>query len=474
MPTCAIPGWDCRQPSLHIEPVRLALALSGLAALVVTLAVGASGSTSGPPANRLVQPRGRGACVSEGGSDGCRAGRAMWRASAVATSPDGRNVYVGAEISGAVDVLSRDRKTGVLRQLAGRLGCVSKDGAEGCAVGRGLALSRPVLVSADSRFVYVGTGGGVAILRRSSSTGALSQLSGAQGCVLEPASSGCQPGRASMLVRGLALSPDGRNLYAASIGSSSVSVFRRDLESGALTQLAGGAGCIADAGRDRCSVGRGLGRARSVAVSDDGHNVYVVGLDGGVAVFARSRVGGSLAQLPGSRGCLDATAANGCAQARGIGDAHSIVVTHHGRNAYVASAAGDAVAVFSRSANDGALTELPGRLGCVQARGRQGCASGNALGLAHALVLGDADSVAYLAAPGSSSVDVFLRDRRTGALRQLPGPHGCYSEPASAGCAPGRGISGAHFVAVSPDGQNLYVAAELGSGVAMFSVIARP
>ncbi len=371
-------------------------------------------------------------------------------------------------------MLSRDRNTGVLRQLAGRLGCVSKDGAEGCAVGRGMATSRPVLVSADNRNVYVGAGGGVVVFRRSSIAGALSQLPGAQGCVVEPASSGCRLGRASKLIRGLALSPDGRNLYAASIGSSSVLVFRRDPASGALTQLAGGAGCIADASRERCTLGRGLGRARSVGVSADGHNVYVAGLDGGVAVFARSSVGGRLLQLPGARGCLEAMATNGCAQARGISDAHSIVLTQDGRNAYVASAAAGAVAAFQRSTTDGALTQLPGKLGCVQTLGLQRCASGHAVGLAHALVLASADNVAYLAARGSSSVDVFLRDRRTGALRQLPGPHGCRSERASAACAPARGISGAHFVALSRDGQNLYVAAELGSGGAMFSIITRP
>ena len=42
------------------------------------------------------------------------------------------------------------------------------------------------------------------------------------------------------------MSPDGLNVYVASYDSSSVAVFVRDFATGALTQLAGTAGCLAE------------------------------------------------------------------------------------------------------------------------------------------------------------------------------------------------------------------------------------
>jgi 6-phosphogluconolactonase (cycloisomerase 2 family) len=118
--------------------------------------------------------------------------------------------------------------------------------------------------------------------------------------------------------------------------------------------------------------------------------------------------------------------------------------------------------------------QLPGALGCVQAQGLAGCARGHALHLAHALALDRGGRVAYLASPGSSSLDIFVRDRRTGALHQLTASRGCLSEAGIDGCARARGIAGAHHVAISPDGRNLYVIAEDGSGVATFSILNNP
>ena len=70
------------------------------------------------------------------------------------------------------------------------------------------------------------------------------------------------------------------------------------------------------------------------------------------------------------------------------------------------------------------------------------------------------------------AVAVFARDAATGALTQLPGTAACVSDDANGGvadtptdpeCAAGQGLDQAGGVAVSPDGTNVYVAAQGGS-----------
>ena len=54
-------------------------------------------------------------------------------------------------------------------------------------------------------------------------------------------------------------------------------------------------------------------------------------------------------------------------------------MSRDGKNVYVASVGGDAVAVFARDRRTGALTQLDGEDGCVDNRGDEGCADGRAL-----------------------------------------------------------------------------------------------
>jgi DNA-binding beta-propeller fold protein YncE len=84
----------------------------------------------------------------------------------------------------------------------------------------------------------------------------------------------------------VAVSPDGRNVYAASQASDSVSVYAFDPATGTLSQLPGTSGCVSEDGTDgaggTCANGKALEIANAVAVSPDGKNVYVgaAGTDG--------------------------------------------------------------------------------------------------------------------------------------------------------------------------------------------------
>src|SRR5437588_4229207 len=85
---------------------------------------------------------------------------------------------------------------------------------------------------------------------------------------------------------------------------------------GTLKQLAGSTGCVtvdgsSDPGPGTCSVGRGLAGTTTVTISSDGKYAYASsvsnGVDkGSVTVFSRDTATGALAQLAGKAGCLNA------------------------------------------------------------------------------------------------------------------------------------------------------------------------
>jgi DNA-binding beta-propeller fold protein YncE len=403
-------------------------------------------------------------CLRDGGGEGCRAGRALKYASWVTVSGDGRSVYVGAPDSRAVAVFARAPRTGALVQLRGRAGCVAEGGADGCAPGRALSAARPVVVAPEGRTVYAGTSSGVAVFARDPATGVLGQLPGRAGCVGEVAREGCAIGRGVAGVRALTVSQDGRFLYVATNGSNTVTVFARLRGSGALRQLPGAAGCLSDRPRVGCGPGRGLNGGRGIALSPDQRFVYVPAEAGdSVAVLARSPRTGALRQLPGQAGCLQASGKGGCARVRALANPHELVLSPDGRFVYVAADDSNGVAVLARSAATGTLRQLPGRAGCVQEGGHDGCTAGRALRDAHSLALTPDGRILYVVGNGSDAIAVFAVDQRTGVLHQLQGRRGCVGPPAR--CTPTPGLDGVHQVAVSPNGRDVYAASEVANTV---------
>jgi DNA-binding beta-propeller fold protein YncE len=55
-----------------------------------------------------------------------------------------------------------------------------------------------------------------------------------------------------------------------------------------------------------------------------------------------------------------------------------------------------------------------------------------------------------------------------GTLTQKPGPAGCISDSGAGRCHDGRALDRATSVAVSPDGQNAYIASRVSDAVAVF------
>ena len=419
------------------------------------------------PRGSLAQLAGRRGCVSERHKEGCARGRALGGAASVATSPDGRNVYVASNTSYAVVSFARDQRTGALSQLAGRAGCTSEGGKYGCAVGRGLIGAFSVAISPDGRNVYVASYSGVVAFSRQPATGALSQLPGSAACVLEGGGEGCASGRGLDGASSVTVSPDGKNVYVASTSSNAVAVFARDRTTGALRQLEGPAGCTDERGNDNCQLGRGLAGAFSVAVPLDGRHVYVVSLSSNAIVrFGRDPVGGELTEENAPTACTSERGTEGCTTGRAILGPNALAIAPDGGHVYVASSESSSVAVLLRERTTGVLDQLPGTYACTSERGSGGCSPGRGLGGSFALGMNPKATSLYVAS--QNSVVVFSRHAANGRIAQLSGRRGCVDEYRREGCAGGRGLAGAASVAVSPDGRNVYVAALQSNAVAVF------
>jgi uncharacterized repeat protein (TIGR01451 family) len=244
------------------------------------------------------------------------------RLSALAVSPDGAYLY-------AVDkdnlyVYGRDGSTGtlsLLQQLTDNIGGVD-----------GLGGAWAIAVSPDSHYIYVSgaADNAVAVLSRDAG-GPLSFVDVYKDGV------GGVSGIAD--ARGMALSPDGAQLYVAAAGDNAVSVFNRDSATGTLQPLqtyqAGTPGFDALAG------------AAAVTLSPQGSQVYVLGSgEDALTVLRRDSVDGSLTQVAVLRQAL------GTPVVDGLSTAFSVAATPDGKQLLVTSPLDNSLAVFGVAESD--------------------------------------------------------------------------------------------------------------------------
>jgi DNA-binding beta-propeller fold protein YncE len=358
-----------------------------------------------------------------------------------------------AVLAGPVHAGAADSPLLTLGQLAGKQGCVS-DRGEGDHCARGSALDfginmgpRALAASPDGQNVYAAATGSnsVVAFRRDAATGGLTQI----GCVSEPRHGECEPGLGLAEATGVAVSPDGRQVYATSRVGRSVVTFQRDPGSGLLRQTH----CVSDgaASEQGCEVGRGLYGAASVTVSPDGRHVYVAAtLSSALTTFARSPDDGSLTQT----GCLaDGTATGGCVDTPGLESAFGLAVSPDGLNVYVTALQRDSVLNFTRDAQSGQVSAA----GCTSDREAPSSACGRAAGINNpeAVAIAPRGDRVYVASSSSSALTVFGRGTGTGGLDEI----GCLGANSLRGhCEPGNQLVGAGAVDVSPDGREVFVA----------------
>jgi DNA-binding beta-propeller fold protein YncE len=384
---------------------------------------------------------------------------------AVAVSADGRNVYVASSTSNAIAIFQRDKRTGALLQPGGKGGCIASGGAHGCASAVGLDQPNSIAISPNGRNLYATSraSSSVTAFTRNPKSGALHQLPG--GCISGLPLPGCTGGQGLVAPDVVVASSDGKNVYAGDFFGNSVASFNRDPSTGALTQLSGTAGCIAES-NSACAPGIALGSPEGLAISLDGSTVYVASaLSNAVAILTRDPSTGTLAQASDGTGCITNAPLTGCTTGVRLGGANAVALSRDNKQAYVTDLLSNSVTSFNRS-SAGALTQKQYTTGCLVFLNAVGCSFARAMSAPEGVDVAPDGRNVYIAAFNTGAIDVLNRNRVTGRIAQKPGLKGCLGR--SSGCMPARATRGASSIAISPDGRFVYATAYYSNAVDVF------
>ncbi len=449
------------------RPLLFFIALLAVAALPASsLAAPKGGNAKELKHGTLVQLQGPRGCLVDRSAraKGCGIARALkgpgpfMGSRAIEVSPDGKNVYVASSRSDAIAIFRRDTRTGALTQSRGQAGCIANESTGACAKAVGLDGPNSIAISPDGRNLYATSrnSNAVTVFQRSPKSGWLTQLPIGFGCISGLPVPVCASGRALIGPDVVVISPDGRNVYVGSFFGNAIAVFNRDPASGALAQAAGTTGCLAEA-IGGCAPGLALGAPEGLAVSAAGTSLYAAtALSNAVVVLSRDPSTGALTQATDGSGCIANAALAGCATGVQLSGANAVAVSPGGGDVYATSLFSNSVTSFTRAVPAGTLTQKGGTAACLIYLRSAGCSFGRALVAPEGLAVSPDGTNVYVAAFGTGAIAVLDRSRETGVVTQKPGAAGCLAAPKMPGCAPGRALRGVSSIALSPDGRYLY------------------
>lgn len=317
----------------------------------------------------------------------------------------------------------------------------------GVTVAPGVTGPTGMALSPDGAQLYVASSPSVRTYTRNPTTGALT----AAGTLTNGQSSGGGIVEGLLLAQGLALSPDGKNLYVAGAGENAVVALARDPDTGGLTFLHAvqeGDCTGLPLLPNPCPSVSGLEGAYDLAVSPDGRFVYVSGEDdNALTVFARRASDGSLRRtITISPTVLTYASLVQSVQPVGLVVPRGIALSPDGAHLYAASSGTGAVAVFKRNGADGRLTASPF------------VSDSSLAGVSDLAVSADGKFV-YAAASTADSVVVLRRDAASGALTV----EASYTDGFRV-----DGLNGVSDLALSPDGRFLYASGFAEDKLAIF------
>ena len=214
-------------------------------------------------------------------------------------------------------------------------------------------------------------------------------------------------------------------------------------------------GCVTQGGAGECRAGRALESVSGWSRAATAGMSMPRSTTAGRWRPLTRRAHGALRQLAGRRGCAGGAPADGCAAARSLAGARAP------RLAPTAGASTSRAPAGSRCWRE---TGAPAR--CASSRAgaaaspspdRRGCAAGRAVASALWVAAGPEGRSLYVLGR-SDAVAVFRRDPRTGAVRQRGGRRGCVRESRPdlplLGCEPGRGLGATRAAAITRSGRD--------------------
>lgn len=350
----------------------------------------------------------------------------------IVVSGDGKNVYVAGAFDNAIAIFNRDTNTGALTY--------STMLVDGTGTVDGLDLAYDIVVSHNYKNVYV-TGNGEHALSTFSRDTSMSNnpLSYSSSFKDGTGVDGLNN------VRGVAISPDGENVYAAGTGDKALSVFNRNTATGVLSYQT-----VFKDGLGTPPVD-GLDGSRHIAVSYDGKNVYVTGYaDDALTVFNRDTASINNPLTYSMAFQDDGTAS---ASYDGLDGATNIAISHDDRNVYVAGYTDNALVVFDRNPTTGILT--------YSGVFKDNIDSVDGLAGAHGVAVSHNDKYVYVAGYNDNALAVFTRNTATGELT--------YSKAFQNNIDGVAGLGAPTDIAVSPDDKNIYVTGFNNDTLAVFT-----
>jgi len=410
---------------------------------------------------------------------------------------------------------------------AGTNACTQIAGATSVAQHSGLDNLRSVTESADGISLYVTSGNDDAVARfdRDPTTGALAYqgcISGAietgptgtSACAQIPSATTAGQSSGLDLPQAIALSPDGKSLYTASLTDDAVARFDRDTATGALTYRdcltgkseANDTACTKIPSASSSGIDSGLDSLSALVVSTDGKSLYTVSRDDdAVARFDRDTATGALTYQgcitgetesgpAGTGACVQiGSAASGGANS-GLDDLFSLAVSADGKSLYAVSLLDDGVARFARDPGAGALVYqgcISGEIesgptgtgACAQIGAAASSGVNSGLDALYAIVVSPDDKSVYTVSQEDDAVDRFDRDPGNGALTYqgcitgetesgpaipIPGTGACVEIASATSRGTNSGLDKLRSMAASPDGTSLYVASPQDDTIAHF------
>jgi CSLREA domain-containing protein len=248
----------------------------------------------------------------------------------VLASPDGQNVYITGNAGDSIATYARDADTGALSHLSSvkngdNYGCLPLP-CDGSVAGLDGAYG--IALSPDGKFVYVSgvVDDSVVVLSRNKTTGELVDLFG--GPLFRQQFTNANLDGAY----GLAVSPDGKNVYVTGYTSDSLLTLKRDASTGQ----------VSFAQVLSTTTASGLNGVFRVIVSPDGNFVYTAAYDSdSVCTFKRSATDGTLTY----KSCFINSVYTNAAT--------DVALTPNGKHLLASAFTSDGVAVFERNTQSG-------------------------------------------------------------------------------------------------------------------------